>query len=103
MTTWLQITSGRGPDECCRVAGKLLKGVLSKARNQGIDIHLLEAIPEDEKDTIKSALVLRRIKQGLYAFYRQHFLYFFPLPQGQGSFLPIFVLSARVSGAALCC
>ncbi len=23
-------------------------------------------------------------------WFKQHFLYFFPLPQGQGSFLPIF-------------
>ena len=37
-----------------------------------------------------------------YAFNPQHFLYFLPLPQGQGSFLPIF-LPFTIVPEAFCC
>ncbi len=85
MTTWPQISSGRGPDERCRVAGKLLRKALSKARNQGIDIHLLEAIPEDEKDTIKSALVAVEDKAGPLRLLQTAFLVFLPASAGAGA------------------
>ena len=37
-----------------------------------------------------------------YAFFPQHFLYFLPLPQGQGSFLPI-LRGLRMVPEAFCC
>jgi hypothetical protein len=36
------------------------------------------------------------------AFSRQHFLNFFPLPQGQGSLRPIIGIFAFVSGFSFC-
>jgi hypothetical protein len=32
------------------------------------------------------------------ALFAQHFLYFFPLPQGQGSFLPVFMILFHQAG-----
>ena len=34
--------------------------------------------------------LLQQAKKSYHLFLPQHFLYFFPLPQGQGAFLPIF-------------
>src|SRR6056297_451346 len=43
---------------------------------------------------VRSQLIL--VMLFFSSFARQHFLYFFPLPHGQGSFLPIFLIALKV-------
>jgi peptide chain release factor len=57
MTLWLQITSGEGPAECCWVVARLLEVVSAEAAAARVDARLLEAVPGDEKGTLKSALL----------------------------------------------
>ena len=50
----LQITSGRGPAECCRVVWQVLQLMLKVARRHGIACTVLQQEPGDEKDTLRS-------------------------------------------------
>ncbi|MBF0121764.1 MAG: peptide chain release factor H [Desulfobacterales bacterium] len=54
---WLQITSGRGPEECCWVVAKLFEHIAQKAESEGIKMIELEAIPGDKPKTFKSVLL----------------------------------------------
>lgn len=44
MGSWLQITSGRGPEECCRVVHKLSQHIIDDAKSKGIDTRIIEMI-----------------------------------------------------------
>lgn len=57
MIYWLQITAGRGPDECSWVVAQLLPHILDSANSISISTRVLETIPGDKRDTLKSALV----------------------------------------------
>jgi len=57
MIRWIQITSGRGPDECCWVVSQVVKRILSEAKNLGFSINILETVSGDMPDTMKSALL----------------------------------------------
>lgn len=57
MIQWLQITSGRGPEECCWVVAQLLRRTLDEAAESGLKTHLLEAVPGDRAGTLRSALI----------------------------------------------
>ena len=54
---WLQITSGRGPNECAYFVAKLLKIILDEAENIGIKSKVIEAIPGNKANTYLSVLV----------------------------------------------
>lgn len=54
---WLQITSGRGPDECCWVAARVVEAMVKDAAANGYTMTILEAIPGSKPDLFKSALL----------------------------------------------
>ncbi len=57
MTILLQITSGRGPVECCRVVMQLAQALLADARNNNLHVEIIEEESGPEKGTLHSALI----------------------------------------------
>ena len=57
MIRWLQITSGRGPRECCWVVFQLTHFLTRLAGRKGLKTDLIEAIPGDYPNSLKSALI----------------------------------------------
>ena len=55
---YLQITSGRGPTECCRVVTKVLKMILTEARQNGFEAEVVEREEGVVKNTLFSAVAL---------------------------------------------
>lgn len=66
----IQITSGRGPVECCRVVARVQEKMLAQARNNGIEMEVLENKKADLKGTLLSATILAKGKN-LQAFVRE--------------------------------
>lgn len=56
----IQITSGRGPIECCRVVARVQERILAQARKQGIETEVLENKKADLKGTFLSATILAK-------------------------------------------
>src|SRR5688500_10862332 len=56
----IQITSGRGPVECCRVVAKVEEKMMANARKMGIDIEVLEHKKGDLAGTLLSATLLAK-------------------------------------------
>jgi len=54
----LQITSGRGPVECCRVVAKVMELILQQAKKLGLAVIETETINGDLKGTLRSATLL---------------------------------------------
>lgn len=54
---WIQLTSGRGPAECCWVVGKVLEKLQSASKKKGLTFELLEATETNEKSCFHSALI----------------------------------------------
>lgn len=54
----IQVTSGRGPAECTRVVAKIVEIMMKEARQQGLEITLLESKKGDLKGTLLSAVLL---------------------------------------------
>ncbi|QTA85794.1 peptide chain release factor H [Desulfonema magnum] len=57
MICWLQITSGRGPEECCRVVAQVAEKIVSEAKQRAYKPHILETIPGIRQHTLRSALI----------------------------------------------
>jgi peptide chain release factor len=57
MVSWLQITSGRGPEECCWVVKKLSQHILEKAKSTGINTRIIDMVPGIKTKTFKSVLI----------------------------------------------
>ncbi len=57
MVSWLQITSGRGPEECCWVVHKLSQWVINEAKVKGIKTRIIDMITGDKPKTFKSVLI----------------------------------------------
>ncbi|NCD68566.1 peptide chain release factor H [Mucilaginibacter agri] len=53
----IQITSGKGPAECCRVVANVQGLMIKQAKLQGIKVEVLENISGDLKDTLLSATI----------------------------------------------
>jgi peptide chain release factor len=51
----IQITSGRGPVECCRVVAKVTELMLKEAKSEGINISVLDTKKGDINRTLLSA------------------------------------------------
>jgi len=66
----IQITSGRGPVECCRVVARVQEKMLAQARNNGIEMEVLENRKADLKGTLLSATILAK-GENLQAFVRE--------------------------------
>jgi peptide chain release factor len=56
--TYIQITSGRGPAECCRVVFKIVEKILKEAKQQGIFAKIVEREEGETKHTLLSAVLL---------------------------------------------
>lgn len=56
-TIYLQISSGRGPAECCRVVAKLLPLILKEASANGLTATVIDKTNGDINGTLQSALV----------------------------------------------
>lgn len=54
----IQISSGRGPAECCRVVAKVLEQILREARQTGITTEVMEQKKAELKGTLYSATIL---------------------------------------------
>ncbi|WCT13521.1 peptide chain release factor H [Mucilaginibacter jinjuensis] len=54
----IQITSGKGPAECCRVVACVQNLMTKQAKQQGIELEVLENIPGEIKDTLLSATMM---------------------------------------------
>lgn len=54
--TWLQISAGLGPDECCLVVAKVAKLISAEARNKNTELQLLEAVEGKRAETFQSLL-----------------------------------------------
>jgi peptide chain release factor len=57
MSILLQITSGRGPVECCWVAARLAESIISDSRRNGLNAEIIEEEVGSEKGTLLSALI----------------------------------------------
>ena len=55
---YLQITSGRGPAECCRVVALVLEMILDQARKLGLTSEVIEREQGEMNRTLFSAIVL---------------------------------------------
>lgn len=53
----IQITSGRGPAECCLAVALALKEMLDEARELKLEAEVLERIPGPENGTLNSATI----------------------------------------------
>lgn len=57
MTHWIQVSSGRGPDECCWVAARVAQRILTEAETENLDAEMIKAVPGRFKNTFKSVLI----------------------------------------------
>ena len=57
MISWLQITSGRGPDECCWVVARVVEAITKDASANGYASNVLEVVSGSKPDLFKSALL----------------------------------------------
>ena len=55
--TYLQITSGRGPVECCRVVALVLEKILREAQKRKLRVEILEKETGPVNRTLLSAVV----------------------------------------------
>lgn len=53
----IQITSGKGPAECCRVVAKVQEAFLKAARSSGIRVAVLGTVPGPLRATLSSAML----------------------------------------------
>lgn len=56
--TIIQITSGRGPEECTRVVARVQELILKQARAAAITAEVIDTVPGDMKATLRSATIL---------------------------------------------
>jgi len=54
---YLQITSGRGPAECCRVVALVLEKIIHQAKDKGLQTEVLEREPGPLNRTLVSSVV----------------------------------------------
>lgn len=59
----VQITSGNGPAECCRVVAKVQEALMKAARAEGINTQVLGNVPGPLKGTLSSSLLQVEGKQ----------------------------------------
>ncbi|MBK0402606.1 peptide chain release factor H [Adhaeribacter sp. BT258] len=53
----IQISAGRGPEECCRVVARVLEIFLKEARSQNLAAEVVASVPGNLNGTLLSALV----------------------------------------------
>ena len=53
----IQLSSAKGPAECCLAVSKALNVLLKEAKKSGLDIQMLEEEPGSKPHTLKSVLL----------------------------------------------
>lgn len=59
----VQLTSGKGPAECCRVVAKVQEALMKSARSEGFNVQVLGSVPGPLKGTLSSSLLQVEGKQ----------------------------------------
>jgi len=54
----IQITSGRGPEECTWVVAQVLKRIMEEARSEGLEVQILHREPGQENGTVATATLI---------------------------------------------
>ena len=57
MLTWIQITSGRGPEECCWVVANIVKQISKEGNEHNLKTTVIHSVPGIKPHTLKSALM----------------------------------------------
>ncbi len=57
MKCWIQISSGRGPEECCWVVSKVTQQIMIEAKKKKISAAIIKAVTGKIKNTFKSVLI----------------------------------------------
>lgn len=57
MVSWIQITSGRGPEECSWVVHKLSQRIMSDAKAKGVKTKIIDLVAGVKPKTFKSVLI----------------------------------------------
>ncbi len=57
MVSWLQITSGRGPAECCWVVARVVERIRAEAEKRHMEVRVLQVIPGMKPSIFRSALL----------------------------------------------
>ena len=68
MNYWLQISSGRGPEECCWVVANLARFLLQRAAKENFQAELINTVEGPRPDTFRSVLIALRGGEGLSRF-----------------------------------
>lgn len=71
MKYWLQISSGRGPAECCWVVAQLTKYIIEITSGMQLSPRLLEATPGPKSGTYRSAIIALEGEENLKTFIRK--------------------------------
>lgn len=58
----IQITSGKGPEECERVVAKVVEKIMSEARSSQLEISLIDSVSGNMNGTLLSAMLFVRGK-----------------------------------------
>ena len=56
MSCWIQLSSGRGPLECCRAVALLGPLLQCELIAEGLDVRIIEQVSGDRSGTAKSTL-----------------------------------------------
>ncbi|MBB6273793.1 peptide chain release factor [Pedobacter cryoconitis] len=59
----IQISSGQGPEECCRVVAKVQEMLIRQAKQLNIQIEVLENIKGELNGTLRSAILLAKAEE----------------------------------------
>lgn len=54
---WMQISSGRGPEECCLAVANYADYLTHKHHKQGLELRVLDTVPGSHKGTYRSILL----------------------------------------------
>ena len=57
MSVWLQVTSGRGPEECEWVAARVVEKLQEEGKAENLKVRVLESVKGDRSATLRSALL----------------------------------------------
>ncbi len=57
MTSWIQVSAGRGPAECCWVVAKMVSRLMEQAPKFNCTADCLEVVTGPVKGTYRSALI----------------------------------------------
>lgn len=72
---WLQISSGRGPLECCWVVYRLFEEIVKKASANGVVVKIIENVSAEKSKTSKSILLELHVDQDVEGDNDRHLVF----------------------------